>query len=212
MPTFQIRVTKAKTSLPMVWEELSPEVQQAMIIAGAEKLVNAATTKDTLKSFDGDELAMAQSALANATKKLEALKRGELGKGRKAAGKVAGKVLAEARRLAKVVAKSNIKKEGKKISDYSPKAITDYANRILEATPSLIETAKANIEAQDALAGADVALDIQPDPAKVQANAKKAAEAKEKAAAKPKAGKVSTVRRAPPTRRAPAETGIGMPA
>jgi len=55
--------------------------------------------------------------------------------------------MTEARRIARQIVKDQIKAAGEKVSHYTAKAITEAANGLIEADPTILETAKANLAA-----------------------------------------------------------------
>lgn len=90
---------------------------------------------------------------ATAEKKLAALLRGEV---RVASTREGNPVRAEALRMATDIVKAKVRKAGKKISDYEPKAIREAAAKLI--TPELLEAAKARVEeVADADSNADLA-------------------------------------------------------
>lgn len=208
---FNIKITKAKTSIAVEFDDLPDEVKVFIVEQGLSKLLNGATAKET-SATTPDETARAANSLALANKKLDALKAGQFKRTSRGDGKVAGVVMTEARRLAKNIIKAGIKKEGKRISDFEAKAITEAANAYIGEHPELIETAKASIEANAKLAQS-VAVNVAAipvSPAKVAKNEKKKAEAKAetlaKNAGKPGPQKSATKKQAAkpvPTRPAP---------
>jgi hypothetical protein len=89
--------------------------------------------------------------------------------GAKGDDKTSGKVMTEARRLAKQMMRDAIKAEGGKISHYDASEITKAANALLEADPSIIEKAKENLanaprpKSGDALAAILAATKANPE-------------------------------------------------
>lgn len=214
MTTFNIKVTKAKQALEVVWEELPDAIKLRIIEEGLGKLLNAATAKVTAKSSESPE-SMASQALGLAQKKLDSLKKGELRAKVSRDGKVSGVVMTEARRLAKNIIKQQIKAANKKILDYEAKAITEAANVYLTNHPELVAAAQASIDAAKGLAtqaGVDVSA-IPVSEAKKAKRIAKNAEARAATAAKD-AGKpgpqksATKMRQVPQRKPADASTGV----
>lgn len=207
----EVNVPKAKTKLKLNWDSLDLDTKLAIIQAGAEKIVQAATAKITKKD-EPDETKMAVLALEAAEEKLEQIHSGKWKPGRKASvGKVAGVVMTEARRLAKNIVKAQIKAANQRISDYEAKAITEAANLYLSEHEELIAQAQASIEASKNLASAaavNVAA-IPVSPSKVAKNNEKKAAAKAATLAKnagkpgPQKSTIKTQAPIPPRRPAP---------
>lgn len=131
-------------------DDLPNEIYQAALIEGLKTLANAGitSTKYPTKGLEGEELAKTQDAIyAKAVENIDALKRGELKKGRtkSASSKVPAAVMVEARRLAKEVVKNEIRAAGMKISHVPASDITKAANALIEADPSFVKQAEANI-------------------------------------------------------------------
>lgn len=188
-PRFKIKVAKAGQDVEIIWNELSDAVKMHIIEHGFSKVLNAATAKVTKTTVPDAEELKAQ-AMALAMKKLDSLKRGEIGR-KKASGKASGKVMTEARRLAKIIVKAAIKENGGKISDYEAKEITEAANQYIEENPEIVKQAETSISKAEELAGQgkiDVKA-IKTSPKKVAAREKKNAEQRaataDKAAGKP---------------------------
>lgn len=144
--------------------DLNDEMYLLALEEGLKVLMNKRMSKvPAQKGLEGKALSDAQdSAYAIAEENYASLKAGKLRKGR--AGpttadgkKVSGVIMTEARRLAKEVVKNEIRAAGMKISHVEASEITKAANALLDQDPSLIEQAKANLEAR---AQTPVALDI----------------------------------------------------
>jgi hypothetical protein len=188
-PRFKIKVAKAGQDVEIIWNELSDEVKMHIIEHGFSKVLNAATAKVT-KTTQPDAEKLKAEAYNLAMKKLDALKRGEVGR-KKASKGPGGKVMTEARRLAKIIVKAAIKEQGGKISDYEAKEITEAANQYIEENPQIVADAEASIKRAEALAGKGT-IDTKKIPVsakKVAAREAKNAEARkgtaDKAAGKP---------------------------
>lgn len=218
MPTFKIKISKAKADMEVDWDALPANVQQYIVEQGLSKVLNAATAKET-KDKTPDNATREANAMALAAKRLDGLKEGKTGTKKSSDSKVPGKVMTEARRLAKQIVKQAIKAGGGKVSDYTAAQITEAANLYITQHQEIIQKAEANIKAADDLAGvaaADIS-GLKADPklvAKREAeNAAKRAATEAKNAGKPggqasatkkQAGKPTPVRAAPPAKPAPA--------
>ena len=146
---------------------------------GLKTILNSRMSKLSAPSkLEGKELESAKAAaLAKAQENLADLRAGKLTKKTGGATKgVAGKVMTEARRLARDIIKNEIRKAGMKPSQVEAKDITAAANALIEQDPSLIEEAKANIEERETK---PLAIDIKSlvkESPKLQAKAKAKAE------------------------------------
>jgi hypothetical protein len=216
---FEIRIAKADKNIDVDFNAFSPEVKRFIVEQGLSKLLNAATAKDTLAAHNNNEEEMRSDAYVNAQKRVASLVAGNTSarKSKSSGSKVSGEIMTEARRQAKIIVKAQIKAAHGRISDYSSKTLTEYANKYIEANPSVVEAAKLAVEAAQNLASKatmDVAA-IPIDPSKVKANEDRKAKAKAATAAKnagkpgpqasttAKRGKGSTLPQAP--KRAPQE-------
>lgn len=185
---FKIKVAKAGQDVEIFWDELSNDVKMHIIEHGLGKVLNAATAKVT-KTTQPDADKLKAEAYNLAMKKLDSLKAGTIGR-KKAASGASGKVMTEARRLAKIIIKAAIKEAGGKISDYEAKEITEAANEYIKENPDVIKKAEASIASAEAVAkGSKIDTSkIKVSSTKVAAREKKNAEAR-KASADKAAGK-----------------------
>lgn len=203
MTTLTIAVTKGKGTVDIDTDKLPDAVYAAALAEGLKVLVNKGMSKIT-KAELGDEETVKKEAMLKAASNVEAILAGtiKLAGAPKAGQKASGIVMTEARRLAKNLVKDAMKQAGIKISHVEPKEITAAANALLAEDPSIIETAKANVEARSKTPIAiDVSKLVHTSPALVaKAEAKKAAakstlsakQAGMVAKAKPKAGNQPT--------------------
>lgn len=179
--------------------DLNDDMFRLALEEGLKVLLNKRMSKvPAQKGLEGKDLSDAQdSAYKIATENYEALKAGKLKKGRAAGAvgadgkKVSGVILTEARRLAKEVVKNEIKQAGMKVSHVAASDITKAANALIEADPSYIEQATANIEARSHVkAKLDIASLVHESPKLVAAAEKAKAERKSQLSAK-QAGKAA---------------------
>jgi len=155
MTVMSVPINKAGKSFEVDLSSLPEEVYAQAMLEGLKVLLAAGITssKFPTKGLEGEELAKAQEAIsAKVEENVANLYSGNLKKSRAAStsGKVPGVVMTEARRLAKAVVKDEIRAAGGKVSHYEASEITKAANALIEADPSFIEMAKANIEARTA--------------------------------------------------------------
>lgn len=197
MTELHIPITKAgNRKITVDTAELPEDMYRMALEEGLKVLLNAKMSKITVKGLEGEALeAQRNAAYEVGLQNLENVKAGKVRKGRSAAtaadgSKVSGPVMTEARRLAKEVVKNEIRAAGMKISHVAASDITKAANALIEADPSFIETAKANLEARAAKPSAvDISALIHESPKLVERAAK--AKAERKALSATQAGKVA---------------------
>jgi len=203
--TLSVPITKAGATVEIDTSAIPIEVYQEALLQGLKVLLNRGTSKITKETYDKPEELKA-AALAKAEEQVQLVMTGKIKfTGQKAAKKESGKVMTEARRLARNVVKDAIKASGGKISHYEAKDITTAANELLKSDPSLVEQAKVNLEALEKAPSqtVDIKSLISVSAKKVaQAEAKKAAEAADKPLSAKQAGK--TKPRAKPSAQAQA--------
>lgn len=178
-----IPITKAKGVVEIATKDIPDAVYNEALIQGLKVLLNRGASKITKETYpDAEELKA--KAMEVALEQVELVKTGKIKfTGTKTAKtKESGKVMTEARRLARNVVKDAIKAAGGKISHYEPKDITAAANELLKSDPTLVEQAKANLEVLEKAPTTTVDLKtlIQPSEKKIKAAEDK--KAKEKAA------------------------------
>lgn len=190
-----VPISKGKGTVRMYVEDIPEAMWIEAATRGLKDMLTTGLTKVTVKGLEGEELEKAQAeamkiAHANAEKVLAGSFKIS---GRASSSKTPGKVMTEARRLAKAQVKAEIKLAGFKISHIPAKHITELANEYLasEDGAALIEQAQKNIEAIET-AASKKKLDpskVHVDPKMVAADAKRTAERQAKAAAEGKKGK-----------------------
>lgn len=198
MATLDVAITKAGGRKMTVDLDSLPEDMYLLALAeGLKVILNAKMSSIQTAKKEGDELAEAQAkAWAKAEENLSALKAGEIKKGRatktSADGKkISGAVLVEARRLAREVVKNELRAHGIKISHVPASDITKAANEFIEADPSYIAQATANIEERSKIkATIDITTLVSESP-KLIARAKEEAEARKSILSAAKASKAA---------------------
>lgn len=187
MSLMQIPVVKGKASVEIDTDSLPDAVYQEALRLGLKELVNRGMSKITVAKLEGDDLAKAQAAaMEKANENVENIKTGKIRyAGQKSSAKVSGAVMTEARRIARNIVKDTLKAAGHKISHYEASEITKAANALIEADPSIVETAKENLEKRSqAPVKIDIAALVQESP-KLVAKANEAkAKKKEQLSAK----------------------------
>jgi hypothetical protein len=114
--------------------------------------------------------------------------------------KASGAVMTEAMRLARNLVKDAMKANKIKISTVKPRDITAAAKQLLDADPSIIQTAEANLAAREATpVKIDITKLVKADPELVKKAEEKAAKAKaDKPLSAKQAGKVAPRAKAKP--------------
>lgn len=158
----KIPVTKAKglatgdfievnTDDPKDGGDLPANVYQEALIQGLKVILNRGTTKITKTTYPvAEELKVA--AFAKAQEQLIAMREGKIRIIGAKSDKASGKVMTEARRIAKNIIKDEMKRQGIKVSYVDAKDITAAANAYLSDNPEVVEMAKKAIEDQEAKA------------------------------------------------------------
>jgi hypothetical protein len=191
-----VPITKGKGIVEIDTEAIPVEVYKEALLLGLKELANRGMSKLTKASFNGDEAALAEAAMKQAEKNVEAINSGDIRfSGKKAKTGESAAVMTEARRLAKALIKDAIKANGEKISHYEPKEITALANAYLAEDTSLIEQAKANLEERAKAPTLEklksvVATGLKASP-KLVAKAEAAKSKKKETLSKTQAGKVA---------------------
>lgn len=149
MAELQIPITKAKGEFITVdTDKIPADVYAEAMLQGLKVLLNRGTSKVTKAAYpNADELKA--KAVETAQAQLELVMTSKIKfTGQKKASGVTGAVRTEAMRLAKALVKDELKRQGFKLSHIEASEITKVAKEYLEASPELIEQAKANIEAR----------------------------------------------------------------
>jgi hypothetical protein len=194
MAILQIPITKAKGFIEVdTTTDLPDDVYAEALLQGLKVLLNRGASKITKETYP-DEAELKAEAMTKAEEQLDMVKKGTIkftGSSKKS--KESGAVMTEARRLAKNIIKDEMKRNKIKISHVEPKEITAAANALLAEDPSIIETAKANLEARQATpVKIDIKSLIKESPKLVKAAEEKKAKAKaERPLSKTQAAKVA---------------------
>lgn len=196
MAELKVPITKGKASVTINTDDIPDAVYQEALLQGLKVLLNRGASKITKETYPADAELQA-AAMAKAQEQVELVRTGKIKfTGQKASAKASGAVMTEARRLARNLVKDALKQAGHKISHYEAAEITKAANALLDQDASILETAKANLEARSAKPIAiDVSALVQESPKLVAKAAKAAAEKKAAKAGQlsaTQAGKVDT--------------------
>jgi hypothetical protein len=148
MAKVNVPVTKSKGFVEIETDNLPDEVYKEALLQGLKVLVNRGMSKIT-KANIPDEATFKAEAQAKAKKNVEDIYAGKVRITGGKAKKASGVVMTEARRLAKNLVKDAMKSAGIKISHVEASEITKAANALLDEDPSIIEQAKANVEARE---------------------------------------------------------------
>jgi hypothetical protein len=187
MAKVKIPITKAKafievnTDDPSDGGDLPPHVYAACLEVGIKHYLNGGMTKITTSNLEGEELEAARAAaLAKGEENLKAMREGKIRIVGAKTEKISGKVMTEARRLARSLIKDEMKRHKIKLSHVLAKDITAAANAYLasEDGKELIEQAKASVEAQSKKVEGGLGIDISAlipidEKKKAQAEAKR---------------------------------------
>jgi len=200
----QVPVTKGKGTVTVDTETIPEPVYQEALALGLKVLANRGTSKITKTTYPKeDELHAA--AMEAAEKQVVLINTGKIKfTGQKKAKGASGAVMTEARRLARVIVKDELKSNGIKISHVEASEITKAANELLEAMPDLVEQAKANLAEREKKAlpdGIDISKLVKVSPTLVAKAEEKKAKAKTTLSAK-QAGKPKVRAKPQPTAQA----------
>lgn len=193
MAQVTIGIKNGAGSVSIETDDLPAQVYEAALIEGLKVLCHKGMSKLTKANLPDDEARKAEIARVAQANAAELVKKDADGNyvgsvkldSRRASGpKVSGEVKTEAMRLARNLAKDEIKKAGIKVSHVAASEITAAAKMYLEAYPHLLETAKKNIEERKAATTAegekkvDIKSIIKIDPKLVAKANEKNAKAK----------------------------------
>lgn len=170
--TVPLSKAKVKSSIELETDSLHEDVYREALILGLKVLLTRGTSKLTEISDEAERKAELEKIAAE---NLDKCKEGNIRftAGKAKGPKVSGAVNTEAMRLARGYVKDGLKSQGLKISHYAASDITAAAKALLEDDSSILEQAKANLEAR---AATPVKINVSAIP--VSETKVKAAEAK----------------------------------
>jgi hypothetical protein len=183
MAILQIPVTKAgkEAFIEIDTDKLPEAVWADVVFQGAKVLANRGASKITKAQIPDEDVRQNEAMLA-AQKQVEAMYNGtiKLTGSKVAKSKVSGKVMTEARRLAREVVKDLMKANGIKISHVKASEITSVANDLIAQDATFLEKAQANLEARETIPTTAINIRdlIKVDPKLVAADEAKKAKAK----------------------------------
>lgn len=194
MAVMKIAVTKGKDVVEIDTDALPTDVYAEALYQGLKVLVNRGMSKITKAELGSEETVKAE-AMIKARANVADILEGKIKFTGKSAGKakVSGAIKTEAMRIARNRVKDAIKAAGMKISYVKASDITAAATQLLSDDPTIIEQAKAALEAREAT---PMPIDIKAlvaEDAKLRekGEAKKAAEKAERGLSAKQAGKVA---------------------
>ena len=198
---FEIPVVKGKDVVIIEASACPDDVYNEALYLGFKALINRGQSEVTASNFP-DEQERAEEAVAIATKTISDMYAGKIRRssGAKASGAGKGELQQEARRLAKIYVKAELKEAGLRVSLIKPAEITKLANEMIANDPSIMEEAKANI-AKRKEKGKAKKIDI----AALKAKVKEDPELVEKANKRTKSRKKDEGDMPPPTRGRPGQ-------
>lgn len=145
-------------------DEIPIEAYKRWIIKGAQLELTTARMGKKASGITKLEGAAKEKAmeefLAQCQANLDDIKAGKELTKTKGSAKVSGAVGIEAMRLAKLMVKQCIRDQNQKVGAYSAKEITEYAKKVLEANPELVQKAEENLAARAGDMQAVKGLDI----------------------------------------------------
>jgi|SRR5215472_4937111 len=191
---YEIQVTKGKATVLVDTDEIPTEMYEQALQLGLKHMINLGASKITKANYPKPEELQA-AAMAQAEVQIGLIKEGKIrGAAAKKDGKVPGKVMTEARRLARNLIKDEMKRQGIRVSHVETSEITKAVNQLLSEDDSLIKQAEVNLaEREKVPVKIDVKALIKESPTKVaaaeakKAKARAATSAKQAAMVQPKA-------------------------
>lgn len=173
--------------------KLPDAVYREALMQGLKVIAERAMSKITKEAYP-DEAQRKAAIKAKAEANIEDMYQGKTKiTGEAKVKKASGAVMTEAMRLARNLVKDAMKANKIKISTVKASEITNAAKQLLEADPSIMQTAEANLKAREATPiKIDISKLIHADPELVAKDEAKKAKAKaEKPLSKTQAGKVA---------------------
>lgn len=128
--------------LEVQFDKLPPAALDHIMYIGARNILMDAHAGVNVKAIpDITPTEIVDQSRAAAEKKLAALMSGEV---RVSSSREGDPVRAEALRMATDIVRAKIRREGKKVASYEPKAVREAAKGLI--TPELLEKARARVE------------------------------------------------------------------
>jgi hypothetical protein len=164
----EIPIVKAKDTITIETSALPDDVYNEALYLGLKALANRGASAITGTSYP-DEQERAEVAAETAKKTVEEMYAGKIRRssGAKSASSGRGELMVEARRLAKIYVKAELKEAGLRVSLIKPAEITKLANEMIANDSTIMEEAKANI-ATRAKKGKGKKIDVAALKAKVK--------------------------------------------
>ncbi len=197
MADYAVAISKGGDNLTItqeVLDALPDHVYKEIITQGLKTLLNRGMSKITKTTYPDDKPGLQKAAMEKAQANVADLQAGKIrvtgGKG-KSKGK--GAVMTEARRLAKIAVKDQMKAKSIKVSHVPASQITAAANYLIENDPTFLALAEENLakRVQPAVEF-DIGSIIHADPTLVaKAEAKKAKDKASKPLSAKQAGKTA---------------------
>lgn len=166
---FAIAITKAKEELEINTGDLPEEAFVEIVALGLKTFLNKGMGDVKTKDLEGDALSKAKAeALKFANDNLSKLLSGDFKRSASKTAKVAGKVMTEAKRLARNFVKDQLKRAGHKVSHYPAAEITKAAVALIDADNNWVKMAEDSLT-QTAAQKATIDLSaIKVDPKLVE--------------------------------------------
>jgi hypothetical protein len=140
-----VPVVKAKQTLTFDTDSIPETVYAEALRLGLKELLNRGMVKLTKAAFKDDEAALAAGVMEVANKNYTNILEGKIRIAGAKSDKASGKVMVEARRLAKAAVKEELKRQNIKVSYVSAKDLTEAANALIASDPTFVEKAKVNV-------------------------------------------------------------------
>ena len=143
---FEIPIVKAKDVATIETSALPDDIYNEALYLGLKALANRGQSDVTGSTYP-DEQERAEAATEIATKTIADMYAGKIRRssGAKSTSAGKGELQVEARRLAKIYVKAELKEAGLRVSLIKPAEITKLANEMIANDPTILEEAKANI-------------------------------------------------------------------
>lgn len=183
---FEIPIVKAKDTVTIETSALPDDVYNEALYLGLKVLANRGQSTITGTTYP-DEQERAEAATEVAKKTIGDMYLGKIRRssGAKSASAGKGELMVEARRLAKIYVKAELKEAGLRVSLIKPAEITKLANEMIANDPTIMEEARENIAKRNAK-GKGRKIDVAALKAKVKEDPELVAKQKAKAKARKK--------------------------